>query len=839
MLQGMCRLLQKSSLFVLPTKDAGLKGMVVRLESAFHELSTQYYHQMAEQLQTRIEGMNQSTEKVMIVRYTIKIGYFNELRQNRQTALLSYQQAYALLKDVHDPGIGAHEIKSVAGLLMTKICQLLFQTQSPRDSIKFLREHVAFYGTRSGKVQFLHSQWLSTQYCMFALVFGEAIKRGLQAVQTEHPGFYFFEAAQHTVARKRLGRKIDPATARPAGFAVVVNPPLYEGQFNFETTGTPESAKTSRDKEVFALTAEECAANHSQLVVEMTEQAQHFFKMFNAVKPNPKDAKAAAAVPAAEPARRMRMLNRLNVYISEELFEMKEFERALELVEPTIGMYRDEEWASLLGSTLSFSYKCAYITNNINTYLARSIELCGAQVERMAEQRTATLENFLAVCNNTPPSPPAGQAANPEWTTLTANIEEASTVDMTPMKQCIECKVCFAKTAVPVNEEIVLLVAFRSWLPAPIAISAVIPTFDHPSYASPKVQSDAGDAEKMLAPGETTIVTLTLPAAETDAHEIRCTAVAVQVGGAPGVQLTWAIQQMPSPGNLTASALAKAAAAAAAAAVAVTSAEKAVALQKMPWEMLESARTVEMKPMPSLVSVLFDHAGPALVNERYPIKVRCTSEEKFEMSKVCIRLSLVEGDKAASAGFFVGTGTASDDAAVEAKTTQTEFNLEMVLAPGGTTEHEATITFTTECEATLAVSFEYSTALSATDQNLLRRSREFKEVIKAIKPFQLTAQIETLQRRATKALTLSTPYLVAYGARVRVCVWLCGCMQRQAAVLSNAYRVLLFFHGGIVLKDHSHMPIALANPGGVVRLHPTSCCCRQCRRRAVCTESNQ
>ena len=62
----------------------------------------------------------------MVVRYTTKIAYYNELKGQRPAALMSYQQAYMMLKDVKDQltlgvQIGMDEVKSMAGLLMTKV----------------------------------------------------------------------------------------------------------------------------------------------------------------------------------------------------------------------------------------------------------------------------------------------------------------------------------------------------------------------------------------------------------------------------------------------------------------------------------------------------------------------------------------------------------------------------------------------------------------------------------------------------------------------------------------------------------------------------------------------
>ena len=44
------------------------------------------------------------------------------------------------------------------------------------------------------------------RFQVFGDLFDEAIKLGLTAIQTQHPGFYFQQAANHATARKQLCR---------------------------------------------------------------------------------------------------------------------------------------------------------------------------------------------------------------------------------------------------------------------------------------------------------------------------------------------------------------------------------------------------------------------------------------------------------------------------------------------------------------------------------------------------------------------------------------------------------------------------------------------------------
>lgn len=47
---------------------------------------------------------------------------------------------------------------------------------------------------------------LNFRFQVFGDLFDEAIKLGLTAIQTQHPGFYYQQGANHAVARKQLCR---------------------------------------------------------------------------------------------------------------------------------------------------------------------------------------------------------------------------------------------------------------------------------------------------------------------------------------------------------------------------------------------------------------------------------------------------------------------------------------------------------------------------------------------------------------------------------------------------------------------------------------------------------
>jgi hypothetical protein len=103
------------------------------LESAFFELSVKYYEQAELSVKSNMEG--HSTDAVLAARYWFKCGYFCELRQQRVPALIAYNKVYTMLRDAQGMHVALAEIKSVAGLVLAKICQLNFAAQKPNDAL--------------------------------------------------------------------------------------------------------------------------------------------------------------------------------------------------------------------------------------------------------------------------------------------------------------------------------------------------------------------------------------------------------------------------------------------------------------------------------------------------------------------------------------------------------------------------------------------------------------------------------------------------------------------------------------------------------------------------------
>jgi len=207
--------LSARSLFVLPLLQAAatpthLSGYVVRLENAFYELAQNYYHQEIRGIKAHRDFLNKTTHLYLFVRHQFKIGFLNELKRDLHTAYKHYMQAYNLLMEVRATDTNIAEVKTVAGFVNYKVCRLAFKLNLPRDAISQFRRHMDIFQLKVGSADlaFEHCAWQSEQCKTFAEIFHDAIQIGLPAIQTQHPGLYYQQAAQYAIKRRQLAEEL-------------------------------------------------------------------------------------------------------------------------------------------------------------------------------------------------------------------------------------------------------------------------------------------------------------------------------------------------------------------------------------------------------------------------------------------------------------------------------------------------------------------------------------------------------------------------------------------------------------------------------------------------------
>jgi len=143
--------LSNRSLFVLPlVTEEAVDGYVTRLRAAFYELAQNYYHQEIRSVKSHKDFLNKTTHLYLFVRRQFKIGFLNELKRDLHAAYKHYSQAYSMLMEVRATDTNIMEVKTVAGFISYKICNLAFRINLPRDAITQFRKHMDIFQQKVG-----------------------------------------------------------------------------------------------------------------------------------------------------------------------------------------------------------------------------------------------------------------------------------------------------------------------------------------------------------------------------------------------------------------------------------------------------------------------------------------------------------------------------------------------------------------------------------------------------------------------------------------------------------------------------------------------------------------
>lgn len=206
------------------------------MDIAFRELANAYYQQEIKFVRSHKELLNKTTHGLLFVRHQFKLGFFSEIKQDQQGAIKCYKQAYANLVEIRPSVTNLYEIMTIAGFINYKICKLLFIQNDPRDAISQFQKHVNIFRSRGGdsKLLFEHYAWMAKQFAIFGELFDAAIVSGLVATQTQHPGYYFYEAVFLSFKRRAA---IEPYTKALADFDENIAKTVIENSLHSEFYG--------------------------------------------------------------------------------------------------------------------------------------------------------------------------------------------------------------------------------------------------------------------------------------------------------------------------------------------------------------------------------------------------------------------------------------------------------------------------------------------------------------------------------------------------------------------------------------------------------------------------
>ncbi|XP_032519488.2 trafficking protein particle complex subunit 11 [Danaus plexippus] len=423
--------IQSKSLFVLPHSDH-LMGYIIRLENAFYDIAQNYYHHETKNIKQHRDHLNKTTHQYLFVRHQFKLGFLNELKQDISTAHKHYMHAYNNLLDTRQVDTNVHEIRTVSGYINYKLCKLLFALNLPRDAIAQVKSHIERYKNRIGPTELLfeHYGWIARQYSAFGELFDEAIRLGLPAIQSQHPGFYYQYAAQFTVKRRQAMRSVccDASHYPPA-------PDPMEGIVEFYGQRPWRPGRLSADphdpqKEqaaVLALQYNERIFNHSAMIISFLGSAISQFKTFHSP----------------------RMRKQLVVEMANEYYFCADYGKALTLLSHMLWDYRKEKWWFLASHVLNRALQCAYLSAKIQDYIHLSVEALSKYIQVPNNDKDRIFRNIMAVLNMNIPSPepnlpPSSQSKALEMWQLAIDKEPLTiAIDMINIASFLEVKAKF------------------------------------------------------------------------------------------------------------------------------------------------------------------------------------------------------------------------------------------------------------------------------------------------------------------------------------------------------------------------------------------------------------
>lgn len=530
--------LQPKNLFVLPHSDQHLLGYTVRLETALSEIAWSFYLSEAKTVRGHKDFLNKTNHQLLFVRHQFKLGYLNELRNDPQTAIKHYAQCYHNCLELRSTDTNLHEIRTVASIINYKICRLDFNLNLPRDAIAQFRKHIDLFRARTGPKEFIfeHYAWLSKQYQLFGDVFEEAVRNGLPAVQTQHPGFYYQQSAQYAALRRD--------TAVQVCKDVMNNPPsssgLLEGWKDLEFYGQRpwRAGKHSLEPpdpqiETEAISAvqhhEMTVVNHSSLVIPLLSSAISQFKKYRCPR-----------------IKRQLMVTMAREYHHHGYDPTK----ALTLLNHVMWDYRSERWWQLLTTASSLAIHCAYATASITQYVGLCLEAMGKRIIISNQEKQRVYSNLKRVlaCETPEPEPGATNisGATEAWAGLLSGTVAPVTVAMTTLVPCLEVRASFEKASVYMDQDIEICIKIRNGFDMSLQLTSLSITTNSAAY-NDRLQETQLD-KLLLTPKSVSVLKMTLTALGEDVgKKIKISGVQAQLGGCDGkilVNMQWS-----GPGN--------------------------------------------------------------------------------------------------------------------------------------------------------------------------------------------------------------------------------------------------------------------------------------------------
>ncbi|XP_025834501.1 trafficking protein particle complex subunit 11 isoform X2 [Agrilus planipennis] len=593
----------------------------------------------AKHVENHKEYLNKNTHQYLFVRHQFKMGFLNELKQDIHTAHKHYTYAYNKLLEIRIVDTNAMEIQTVAGFINYKLCKLMFTLNLPRDAISQFKAHAERFKSRIGfkELAFEHYAWLCKQYSIFGDIFDEAVRLGLPAVQTQHPGVYYQQAAQYAIQRKKSCLELcNNVTAYPTA------PDPLEGLDHLEFYGQRpwRPGKLNMDnpdpqlekKGIQALQFLEKQVAHSNVIISLYGLAVSQYKTYKCPR-----------------TRRY-----LVVQMAEEYFEFRDYGKALTLFTHMIWDYRLECWWSILSHILQKALQCAFLTATVQDYVTISLELLGKSITTTTEYKAQVYENLIRVLKKQIPNPVLNLPSYDVHTSLNLwkKVFESEsihlTVDMNSVVSCIETKARFLKDKYEADQNVVLEVFIRSTCPFLLRFTRLSVTINTSEYSSefavnetkfnnPNLTFESNEVKKFIVEF--------LPDSETTGKDMQINSINLYLG----IPKECCVE-LSFNGNLAVST----------GGIQEFSRFRRKSASHVDFESILPQSSALVVPRKSKLNVNYDHKQPALVGEWFNIIITVSNEDIAPISSVNVLVNLSEGEMDGSTEFCLNTAAKSE-----------------------------------------------------------------------------------------------------------------------------------------------------------------------------------
>ena len=605
---SLCKACDLSSkmLFVVPIID-NLKGYVTRLESTFFELAQKYYFAEIKVIDSHYRDMNKTTHQLLYARHQFKIAFFNEMMNEQKSsklALKHYNQCYQLIKDLRSYETNNLEIKLVAGLVNYKICHLSFMNSEPLEAINHFKKHISEYKSRFGSEELLfeHSAWLSHQYTWFGEIFQQAVNNGLNAIQTQHPGFYFYQASRYARGRKNYADSICSKINSP-----YPSPdPLFTENLEFYgqrpwRQGQQRIDPPDVDKEkegILAIQLKELEFDHSNQIIHLLSSALSHMKKF----------------------RSSRLQQNLINQVATEHSLLGNDAQAISLFKRVIKEYAKEGWSLVLShclsSALHTSFKVADIHNFLFFCLSSISKISGFDEKTKCNiqlcfdsvvQGSFPEYDYLPVCSTKFKSLNLAECEN-KWNKSFSAVDQIS-INMNNIVSFVDCKISFSCSETPLSSVAKVYVFLKFSCPMQMNVSQLKIGFQNSSY---DIKHTFNEGNKLVCePGKTAVKVFEVSVNADHVKKVLCvTSFSLMLGKTTSkqVNLFWQWPEAKPSDE-------------------VHTLDENVLDNLELWESLPSCHYTTIIERPSKIDLQILHEAPALTSEVYPITFVLNSNE--------------------------------------------------------------------------------------------------------------------------------------------------------------------------------------------------------------------